>query len=108
MFLRSAIAVVLVALLAYGFMEAQPLIRGPALTLTSPVSGQTVPGGILTISWTAKRVVAVTFDGAPILPDEQGDFSEVITLPRGGAILSFTATDRFGRTITKQESVFVP
>ena len=108
MLVRGAIGLVLILLLGYGFMEARPLISGPSLSVTSPVDGTTSPDGFVTVAGTVERVSSLTLDGAPLLIDEHGAFSRVIVLPRGGAILSLTATDRFGRTITKQESVYAP
>ena len=106
--LRLFTAIALIILLGYGFIEARPLLAGPELTLLTPASGTTSSDGFFTIAGNAKRSVALTLDGAPLLVDEQGDFSKIIVLPRGGAILTVVATDRFGRTITKQESVYVP
>ena len=109
MFLRSAIITILILLAGYGLFEAWPLISGPQLSVASPVSGESIPDGIVNVSGTAKRVVSLTVNGMTLLPDEEtGSFSEVLVLPRGGAILTFVATDRFGRTVYKQEPVYVP
>ncbi len=108
MLVRGAIALALLLLLGYGAMEAYPLVSGPSLTLIGPINGATSPDGFVTVTGSAARVSALTLNGAPLLIDENGTFSRLIVLPRGGAILTLTATDRFGRTITKQESVYVP
>lgn len=105
---RGAIAIVLLILLGYGAIEALPLISGPSLALSSPTDGTSSPDGLVTVSGTAKRVTGLSLDGDPLLIDEKGDFSRLIVLPRGGAILTLTATDRFNRTITRQLSVYVP
>ena len=108
MLVRGAIAIALLILLGYGAMEARPLVSGPSLALTSPADGQTSPDGLITVSGRAMRVSELTINGDPVLMEEHGAFSRLIVLPRGGAILTVVATDRFGRTITKQESVYVP
>jgi hypothetical protein len=108
MFVRSAIAVALLILVGYGAIEAAPLVMGPSLSVSSPVDGTTSPDGLVAVSGTAKRVTALSLNGDPLLIDEKGAFSRLIVLPRGGAILTLTATDRFGRSITKEESVYVP
>jgi hypothetical protein len=105
--LRIAIAAVLVAVLAYGFFEARPLLLGPRIVLDSPVEGYSSPDGTVTVSGTAYRSNALTLDGGPLLMDESGHFSTTLTLPSGGAILSLTATDRFGRTRTVERDVVV-
>jgi hypothetical protein len=104
---RVAISVALLVLFGYGLIEAAPLVRGPSLALSVSQDASTTPS-VVTISGTAARVTELTLNGAPLLPDESGAYSKVIVLPRGGSILSLTASDRFGRSITKQETVYVP
>jgi hypothetical protein len=108
MLLRSAIAIVLILIIGYGFKEAWPLISGPRLALASPENGGIFDNGFITISGTAVHTQSVSLDGGPLLTDPQGHFSETVVLPPGGAILTITATDRFGRTTTTRRSVFVP
>ncbi len=102
------IGLALFALVIYGGMEALPLLRGPAVTITAPLPGATAMDGMVTVTGIASRVNSLSLNGAPLLIDEEGNFSRLIVLPRGNAILTLTASDRFGRSITKQESVYVP
>ena len=104
---RVAIAIALLVLVGYGVLEALPLIKGPSLWVTVSEDASTTPS-VVTVSGTALRVTELSLNGGPLLTDEQGAFSKIIVLPRGGSILSLTATDRFGRSITKQETVYVP
>jgi hypothetical protein len=105
---KITVGVVLAALAVYGLIEALPLILGPSLVVDSPISGQTVPLGILTVTGEVKRVTALTLDGAPLLPDEKGAFSSTLAFPAGTSILTFTASDRFGRKITTTRTIYVP
>jgi len=105
---RALIALVLLILLGYGLVEAWPLIQGPALSIQSPTDQASFPGGIVTIRGTASRIAMLTLDGATMLHDVDGTFSSVLTFPRGASILTFVATDRFGRHITTTRSIFVP
>jgi hypothetical protein len=107
MFARIAIGAVLVALFAYGLMEARPLLLGPHLTVSSPADFSTFPDGFVEVAGTAVRTQTLTLDGAPLLIDESGKFYTLLTLPSGGAILSLTAKDRFGRTHTVTRHVLV-
>ncbi|HVW71831.1 MAG TPA: hypothetical protein VHB93_01615 [Candidatus Paceibacterota bacterium] len=107
MLIRSAIAVVLLILVGYGAVEALPLIEGPALSATVVLDASSTPG-IVTLSGTAARVTELALDGSAILTDDHGNFSRLIVLPRGASIMTLTATDRFGRSITKNETVYVP
>ncbi len=105
---RYLIAALLVVLLGYGFMEARPLLLGPSLAIMTPAQDADIPGGLVTISGRAGRTVALTLDGAPVLPDQSGAFSSALALPSGGSILTLTATDRFGRSVTKTRTIYVP
>ncbi len=105
---RAIAAVALSLLLGYGLIASWPLLSGPSLTITSPGAYDTVEGGALTLEGRAKHTETLWLDGAPLLMDESGRFRASLTLPSGGAILSLTATDRFGREITERRSVFIP
>jgi hypothetical protein len=105
---RFLIAVVLTLLVGYGLVEAWPLIAGPAISVSSPLNKAAFPGGIVTVSGTASRIALLTLDGAQMLHDKDGSFSSTLTFPRGASILTFVATDRFGRTVTTTRSIFVP
>lgn len=105
---RYVIGALLVVLIGYGALRAWPLIAGPAFSIESPADYATVPGGIVTVRGKAVRVAELTLNGALLLHDQNGDFSSTLTYPRGGSILTFVATDRFGRSITATRTIFVP
>lgn len=102
------IGVVLLALIIYGLIEAWPLIAGPTISIFSPENNQTFQDGIVEVKGRAGRASSITLNGSSILRDQNGDFSSTLTFPRGGSILTFTVTDRFGRTVTATRSIFVP
>ncbi len=106
--LRSVAGVVLVLLFLYGGWKATPLLVGPTLSLVSPVPGQVFADGMVTISGVAHNTETLTLNGAPLLIDRAGAFTTTLDLPPGGAILSLTVTDRFGRTRSIDRSVYVP
>lgn len=105
---RSLIGITLVILVGYGLIEAWPLIEGPSLSITSPADHASFPDGIVTVTGKASRISMLTLDGATVLHDLDGDFSSTLTFPRGASILTFIATDRFGRRISTTRSIFVP
>lgn len=106
--LRYVIGILLLAALGYGLMEAWPLIRGPALTLDSPIESGVFPGGIVRVGGEVRRAARLTINGQATLYDQQGSFSSVFAFPRGGSILTVAVTDRFGRTVTATRSIYVP
>ena len=108
MLARSLIGVVLLVFAAYGLVKAWPLIAGPTLSIASPQNYASFPDGIVTVSGVADRIALLTLDGTPVLHDQNGSFSTTLTFPRGGSILTLSATDQFGRHITTTRSIFVP
>src|SRR3989344_6827068 len=105
---RYFIGVILLILVGYGCVEAWPLVAGPGLSVASPADNASFPGGIVSIEGRATRAALLTLNGGPPLHDQTGDFSSTLTFPRGGSILTFVATDRFGRTVTETRNIFVP
>jgi len=105
---RYLIFAVLCLFAGYGLIEARPVIVGPSLSISSPANDAVFPTGIVAISGTAARAATLTLNGAIMLHEKDGFFSSVLTLPRGGSILTFTATDRFGKRVSTTRSVFVP
>lgn len=98
----------LILLAGYGVIKALPLLEGPRLTLSSPLDGARIDSGVVEITGVARHTEKLTLDGAPLLIDEHGNVSTTLTLPRGGAILSLTVSDRFGRSHTVERTVYVP
>lgn len=104
---RVIIGVVLLALAGYGLMEARPLLLGPRIVLASPAPGMESADGFVTVAGTAYRTQSLSLNGGPLLIDNSGKFYQILTPPSGGAILSLTATDRFGRTHSVERTVIV-
>ena len=108
MFGKLAVAIVIGVLALYGLFEAYPLLRGPTITLATPLDGETIPNGVVTIQGTVARTTALTLNGAPLLPDEKGAFSSTLAYPKGTSILTLAARDRFGRVITTTRTIYIP
>ncbi len=107
MFSKAIFGLVLAGLLVYGFIEARPLLMGASLTISSPIDGAAAEGVVL-IAGTSQRATTLTLNGGPLYPDENGDFSSMLALSTGTSILTFTASDRFGRTVTLTRTIYVP
>lgn len=105
---KIAAGLVLGALAIYGGIEAYPLIAGPSLSLASPLEGQVVQNGVVSIAGQATRATSLTLNGAPLLPDEKGAFSTTLAFAAGTSILTLTAVDRFGRDVTITRNMYVP
>lgn len=105
---KTLAAVTLVLLTVYGVIKAVPLLVGPQIKIEAPLEGASVADGFMTISGRAVHTSTLTLNGAPFLIDEKGRFSTTLLLPKGGAILSLTATDRFGRQTSVERTVYIP
>ena len=106
--LRLGIGLVLLILIGYGGFKALPLLQGPELQITSPKEGETFTDGFVRVEGSALHTENLSLNGGTLLIDESGHFSTILVLPHGGAILSLTATDRFGKTETVRRMIFVP
>ncbi len=105
---KGIIGLVLVALLGYGILEARHLIQGPSLSLVSPSNYTSFPQGSLELKGRVNNTENLTVNGSLLPIDEAGNFSDTLTFPSGGSILSLTATDRFGRSVTVRRMIYVP
>ena len=99
---------ILLTLAGYGLCEAWPLITGPSLSLVSPANNASFPDGVVVIQGKAVHASQLILDGAPVLREENGDFSATLAFPRGNSLLTFSASDRFGRRVTATRTIFVP
>lgn len=106
--IRTAAAIVLSLLAVYGVVKAVPILAGPSIQVEAPADFSTSPEGFTTLSGRAVHTQTLTLNGAPFLIDETGRFEGTLLLPKGGAILSLVATDRFGRTTSVTRTVFIP
>ncbi len=105
---RAIVGIVLVLLIGYGAVKALPILSGPSLSLVVPSDYTTFPEGFIGVSGVAHNTEAVFLNGAPVLIDPEGRFAKELWLPQGGSILTFTARDRFGRTVTERRTVYIP
>lgn len=105
MLFRLTLAGVLVLLLGYGAVKAFPLLAGPEIRIDTLTAAE---GGFTTLSGRALHTETLTLDGGTLLIDESGHFSKTLTFPRGAAILSLKATDRFGRSTSQTKTVIIP
>jgi hypothetical protein len=95
------IIVVGALLVGYAAFQAEALFLGPRLTIDSPLSGLSTSTSLVTIEGSASNISYLSLNGEKIFTDEQGYFKEKILLSYGYNIVTLSATDRFGRTVTK-------
>lgn len=105
---RTLVGIVLISLVGYGALKAWPIIRGPYLTIVTPNSYTSLTDGIVSVSGVAHNTEALFLNNGVLFIDQKGRFSTELSLPSGGAILTLTAHDRFGRSTTVRRTVYIP
>lgn len=106
--IKYLIGAILIVGALYGLIEAWPLLAGPSLSIESPVDNAAFDDGIVLVAGVAARAASVTVNRQPVLHEASGAFSTTLTFPRGSSILTFVATDRFGRSVSDTRTVYVP
>jgi hypothetical protein len=97
--IRIAIVAFFIIVIAYALFEAQGMLFGPKITLSSDT--QTVSEQFITISGKADRIATLTMQGAAVAVTEDGAFSEPYLLNKGLNRIVFKATDKYGHSSTK-------
>lgn len=102
-FSTLGIIVVLVAgsLLIY---QARYLIIGPQITITNAPTGPQNEQQI-TLRGNARNISRLWLNDRQIFTDPSGNFEEVLVLPYGESIITLRATDRYGRTALREQSI---
>jgi hypothetical protein len=106
--MRTTVILVLVLLVGYGAIKAFPLLRGPYIELAIPSDYTSSPDGYVVLKGVAHNTEALFLNNGPLLIDPEGGFEKRLLLPRGGAILTLVASDRFGRQTTERRTIYIP
>jgi hypothetical protein len=85
----------------YGGFKLFPLIIGPRITIYNPHSGDTVSRPIFELSGKVSKVKEITVQGRPIPIGTDGHFTEILLVQDPYTIIVITATDFYGKTISK-------
>lgn len=95
------VALLIIITLLFGGWKAYPLILGPTITIYNPHDGDTVKKTTFEVSGQVSRVKEITIQGRPIPIGTDGHFTEILVAQAPYTILVITATDFYGKTITK-------
>jgi hypothetical protein len=95
------IAILLLIAMVYGGVKAYPLLRGPSIVLYSPHDGDIVASTTFEVSGVVGRVKELTIQGRPVPIDTEGRFRELLVAMSPYTILTVTATDFYGKTVTR-------
>lgn len=87
--------------LSYGGFRIYPLVAGPQVIVYNPHEGDIVGSSTFEISGQATRVREITIQGRPIPIGTDGHFAEIIMAQAPFSTIVITATDFYGKSITK-------
>jgi hypothetical protein len=91
---------VLISLL-YGGWRAYPLISGASITVYNPQDGDTVASTTFELSGQVSKVREITVQGRLIPIETDGHFREILMAQYPYTTIIITATDFYGKTVTK-------
>ena len=96
------IGIISAALIAgYTLFEGHKLLEGPQISIASPRDGSATSSPTVLVSGEAYNIAFLNIDNAPAYVDTKGHFMKVISPPPGYSVLTVTAKDQFGRTVSK-------
>ena len=93
-------ALIIISLMYAGF-RAYPLITGPEIMIYNPHDGDIVASTTFELSGKVNRVKEITVQGRLIPIGTDGHFTEILVADAPYTILTVTATDFYGATVTK-------
>ncbi|MEI6650168.1 MAG: helix-turn-helix domain-containing protein [Candidatus Moraniibacteriota bacterium] len=106
----KSIAVAAGFLVAIGFfvylsLELRSFVSEPRLSITGPVEGETVTGSETVVSGETDPRAKVLINGEETVVNEDGGFSERLTLKSGLNEITVSSTNRFGKERERMISV---
>ena len=94
----SIIVLIFLAIIGYGLFQARNLLRGPEISISSPINGASYTTAIVMVAGMATNITHISLDDRPIFVDKLGNFSEKLLLAPGYNIIKLEAQDKFGRS----------
>lgn len=82
-------------ILIYSLFQAQKLISGPVILISSPQNGATYNQTLIEVDGRALNVTELTLDGRQIFTDNNGYFKEKLLLSPGLNVIQLEGTDKF-------------
>ena len=104
---QIALVVFFLLVLGYGYYEAQGILYGPSISITSDMTEVHDP--FVKIRGHADRIASLSMNGKAISVTESGMFEEPYLLSPGYNRIVLSARDKYGRTRSRAlEIVYTP
>jgi len=98
---KGIILLIALFILGYATTRTFAFIRGPILTIRYPQDYTVIQERLITLQGTATHIATLHVNGREIFTNEEGLFEDRLLLPPGYSIMTVSAQDQFGRSITK-------
>jgi hypothetical protein len=104
---RIVLIIFFILVIGYAYFEAQGLLFGPEISVTSNVTEVHDP--FVTIQGQASRIASLSMNGKQIAVTEGGSFSVPYLLAEGANRIVLDASDKYGRSRRQViEIVYIP
>lgn len=96
-----------VGLLTYLTMQLMKIVQPPAIDVASPADGVIVTGQEVKIEGKTEREVDLRINGEPVFLNENGAFSDTLTLQDGMNVITIVGKKKYGQPQTLTRHVIV-
>lgn len=103
----SLISLLVVVIGGYSLFQAQKLIRGPIIEISTPENGATYSQTLIQIDGRARNISYLNLNDRPIFTDKNGYFSEKLLLSPGYNIIKLDARDKFKNYTEKRLEIIL-
>lgn len=98
--LGTAVFLIVLGIVGYGIYVFTPILSQPKIHVSSPAQGEVMEGTELIVRGSVQNINKLQINNVPVDISKSGSFETKIAIWEGSTILTFTGTDRFGRSTT--------
>ena len=103
----ALITIIGIAVLGYVYYRSRDLLRGPSITLSSPVDGGSFTEPSVILEGTVKNTSELFINDRKVFISEEGAFSEELLLLPGYTIMTVVARDKFGKEAMEELRLYL-
>jgi len=103
--IASLVAVAVISGFCYLYLEVNSFVSVPRLVILKPSDGTTVDGNVAHVIGVAEKDAVVSLNGQFVLVNENGEFSEDVTLQNGLNTITVVAKNKFDKESTQSINI---
>ena len=100
-----SLTLLFVIIIGYGIWKGRDLLFGIKLTVSGIENNQTTKNPIINLTGVAYHAISITINERTVSIEQNGDWHDTIALLNGYNIITISAKDKFGRTISKTYTI---